>query len=270
MLRVLVAAALTIAGLLVAPTPGAATTTVSQLGVHQHLAAGTRLVSPHATAYATVSGPGRLVVSRADGTLVWASPSTAATPGAYAYVGATGNLVLAAAGQARWSSHTSGSGAADTLVVTDAGELRLRAGRLLVWTSRTGYLCGAGGPAKWGVVDVSRQLMGLCQYRQQVRVTAVTTGASALGMGTPTGTWHVLRKVRDTTLYPAAGGAYPVQYWVPYDGPYGLHDSSWQTFPYGSSRYRTEGSHGCVHVPLRAMAWFFDWVRIGTRITVHP
>jgi hypothetical protein len=58
----------------------------------------------------------------------------------------------------------------------------------------------------------------------------------------------------NTVLRPAAGGAYPVRYWVPYDGAYGIHDSSWQRFPYSCPLYRTQGSHGCVHLPGATMA----------------
>jgi len=49
-----------------------------------------------------------------------------------------------------------------------------------------------------------------------------------------------------------------VKYWIPYDGVYGFHDSSWQTFPYGSQQYRTDGSHGCVHFPLTVMSWIYQ------------
>ena len=55
----------------------------------------------------------------------------------------------------------------------------------------------------------------MCEGHSQVLVTPVTTGASNLGDGTPTGTWRVYAKVSPTTLYPAGGGAYPVKYWMP-------------------------------------------------------
>jgi lipoprotein-anchoring transpeptidase ErfK/SrfK len=146
--------------------------------------------------------------------------------------------------------------------------LRLTAGRLPVWTNRVGSKCPhARGKAI--VVDLGEQRARMCRSGQQMRTTLVTTGATALGYGTPTGTWHVYARVRDTTLYPAAGGAYPVHFWMPYSGPYGLHDSPWQHFPYGSPRYKTDGSHGCVHVPGRVMAWLFGWAPVGTRVTVH-
>jgi lipoprotein-anchoring transpeptidase ErfK/SrfK len=148
------------------------------------------------------------------------------------------------------------------------GSLALTADRLLVWSSRVRTACPAGA-GKSVVVDLSDQRARMCRSGQQKRTTLVTTGASALGYGTPTGSWRVYARVRDTTLYPAAGGAYPVDYWMPYSGPYGLHDSPWQHFPYGSPLYTTRGSHGCVHVPARMMAWLFDWAAVGTRVTVR-
>ena len=56
---------------------------------------------------------------------------------------------------------------------------------------------------------------------------------------------------------------------MPYDYDYGFHDSSWQHFAYGSERYRTEGSHGCVHVPPRAMPFVYAWAQTGTLVTIR-
>jgi hypothetical protein len=150
------------------------------------------------------------------------------------------------------------------------GVLALTAGGLTVWSTRLTYACPRTR-AKVIVVDLSRQWARTCQRRQQIRATFVTTGASALGYATPTGTWRLNGfRQRNTTLYPAAGGAYRVRFWLPYDGNvYGLHDSSWQRFPYGSPQYRTKGSHGCVHVPLPMMRWLYAWAPVGTRVTVH-
>jgi lipoprotein-anchoring transpeptidase ErfK/SrfK len=64
------------------------------------------------------------------------------------------------------------------------------------------------------------------------------------------------------------GEAYHVEYWMPYDGNYGFHDSAWQTFPYGSQQYRTAGSHGCVHLPLSTMAWLYNWAKLGATVTI--
>ena len=225
-----------------------------------------RLVSTSGRYSAGFDSRGRLVVRRSDGTALWRSPATA--PGAYLYLSKTGQLAIKFAGRIRWETKTAGSGAHDVLTMRNDGVLALTSGGLTVWTTKLRNGC----PSRSGkafVVDISTQSARMCRSGQQLRVTWVTTGASAYGNGTPIGTWHVYARVRNTTLYPAAGGAYPVKYWMPYSGAYGAHDSSWQKFPYGSSLYRTRGSHGCVHVPAAMMAWLFAWAPVGTTVNVH-
>jgi lipoprotein-anchoring transpeptidase ErfK/SrfK len=120
------------------------------------------------------------------------------------------------------------------------------------------------------IVSVRQQHAWMCAAARQVKDSAVTTGASASGNGTPIGTWHIEAKHTNTTLTVLTGEAFHVAYWLPYDGNvYGLHDSSWQTFPYGSQQYRTSGSHGCVHLPLAAMRWLYGWVRVGATVTIQ-
>ena len=259
-------AALTVGGVVAARPADAAVTWPSTLSARHALHRGEQLVSPDGRYRAVIDRYGRLMVRTATGHRVWSSPATGAN--AYLYLGARGQLAVRVAGELRWSTRTAGSGTANVLTLRNSGVLALTAGSALVWSSRVGNGCPPGS-SKTFAVDLSRQLASMCSGGQQLRVTPVTTGATALGDGTPTGTWHVQARVRNTTLYPAAGGAYPVHYWMPYDGPYGVHDSPWQTFPYGSSRYRTAGSHGCVHVPGAMMAWLFGWAPVGTRVVIH-
>ena len=259
-----------VAGLLGAGTvpARAAAGTTDALHVDQRLAAGQKLTSAHGRYVALVDGAGRLVVRSAGGTVRWRSPAAGA--GAAASVGPGGRLALRVGAAARWTTRTGGSGGSDVLRIRDDGVLELTAGGLTVWSTALPYACPDTGARVW-LIDISRQWARACYHHQQLRATFVTTGASALGYGTPTGTWRVnANKRRNVTLYPAAGGAYPVKYWLPYDGNlYGLHDSSWQKFAYGSAKYRTQGSHGCTHVPLPMMRWVYHWAPIGTSITIR-
>lgn len=119
------------------------------------------------------------------------------------------------------------------------------------------------------IVSIAKQHAWMCTGARQVMQSPVTTGATAVGAGTPTGTWHIETKQTNTTLTVLTGEAYHVAYWLPYDGNvYGFHDSSWQTFPYGSGRYRTDGSHGCVHLPLAVMRWLYSWAKVGATVTI--
>lgn len=113
------------------------------------------------------------------------------------------------------------------------------------------------------LVSVHEQHVWLCERQRQVYSTAVTTGAAALGLGTPIGTWQVIGKQTNRYLTGPGYRDY-VHFWVPFWGPYGFHDSTWQKLPYGSPGYRQHGSHGCVHLPMSAMKWFYKWARVGT------
>ena len=39
--------------------------------------------------------------------------------------------------------------------------------------------------------------------------------------------------------------------------------------PYGGAQYRTDGSHGCVHMPLAQIAFLYRWAPIGTPVTIR-
>jgi hypothetical protein len=249
-----------------APIQATSATALTALHAGGSLSAGDRLPSANGRYHAAVEGDGRLVVRTSAGRQVWATPKTGA--GVALHLTSSGQLLLSKGADVRWRAGTSGSGTNDTLVLRYNGVLALYAGSLQVWASNATNRC-ASLSGKTFVVDISAQRARMCVGNQQVRTTLVTTGATASGYATPTGTWHVYAKVRDTTLYPLSGGAYPVKYWVPYDGPYGMHDAPWQTFPYGSARYKTSGSHGCTHLPGPMMAWFYGWARVGTRVIIH-
>jgi hypothetical protein len=124
-------------------------------------------------------------------------------------------------------------------------------------------------------VSIAQQTLWACTGPTLFTTTAVTTGASALTNvhdATPVGTWRIYSKVRNTVLTGHdANGSWrdPVAYWMPFYGPYGFHDASWQTFPYGSPLYTTQGSHGCVHVPVAVLGSLFDWAPIGTLVTIQ-
>ena len=135
----------------------------------------------------------------------------------------------------------------------------------------------AGTPAgvKHIYVSIGQQHLWACTGEVLLTDSAVTTGASAVTnvhYATPMATSHLTGKSRDTVLAGRdVNGPWndPVKFWMPFDGGIGFHDSSWQTFPYGSDLYKTQGSHGCVHVPLAVITALFDWAQVGTLVTVR-
>ena len=129
----------------------------------------------------------------------------------------------------------------------------------------------AGRPAARSVlVDLSRQHLWMCSHGRTVRDTPITSGKDTPDTRTPLGRFRIEGRARNTTLTLNTGSAYDVDYWIPFQAPvYGFHDSSWQHFPYGSPRYRKAGSHGCVHMPLKAIAFLYRWARVGTPVTIR-
>lgn len=123
------------------------------------------------------------------------------------------------------------------------------------------------------IVSIAAQHMWMCARHRTVYSTAVTTGMTGRDTETPTGNYWIQGRNRNTVLNVNLGNGrykdYPVKYWIPFDAPlYGFHDSSWQHFPYGDNKYRTDGSHGCVHMPLRAIVWFYRWVARPTAVHI--
>jgi lipoprotein-anchoring transpeptidase ErfK/SrfK len=130
-------------------------------------------------------------------------------------------------------------------------------------------VCAKSSQRQHVFVSIGKQHAWMCSGTHQVYDTNVTTGASANGDGTPIGTWQLLAKETNRWLTVLSGDSFFVKYWMPYNGPYGFHDSSWQTFAYGSPQYRTAGSHGCVHLPATAMRWLYNWAQLGATVTIR-
>lgn len=125
------------------------------------------------------------------------------------------------------------------------------------------------------IVSISKQHAWACSESAEVKESPVTTGMTVVRNGvddnTPTGTYTIQAKYQDLHLRGAdANGSWddPVQYWIPFDDDIGFHDASWQTFPFGSSHYHTDGSHGCVHLPTNFAAWLYNWAPIGTEVVI--
>jgi len=120
--------------------------------------------------------------------------------------------------------------------------------------------CAHNGYPQQVIVSIRHQHAWMCAHRKLVYSTAVTTGMLSASTKTPTGNYRIQARVRNTVLTLSTGATYAVKFWIPFDAPlYGFHDSSWQHFPYGSAKYKTHGSHGCIHLSLEAMRFLYRW-----------
>jgi hypothetical protein len=129
--------------------------------------------------------------------------------------------------------------------------------------------CSGNSLPKWVFVSIRHQHMWMCARHKVARDTAITTGMIGPYTQTPTGHYRIQGLNRNSTLTLNTGATYGVKFWIPFNAPlFGFHDASWQHFRYGSERYRTHGSHGCVHMPLAAIRYFYHWADIGTPVRI--
>jgi lipoprotein-anchoring transpeptidase ErfK/SrfK len=101
------------------------------------------------------------------------------------------------------------------------------------------------------------------------------TGNPNKGNATPTGTYRLTYKQSPATLKgridPTTGKREyetPVTYWMPFNGGVGFHDATWQP-TFGGTRYLTNGSHGCVNLPLSVAATLYKNISAGTLVIVY-
>lgn len=129
--------------------------------------------------------------------------------------------------------------------------------------------CAKNTKQKAVIVRLSQQHMWLCEKSKIVRDSAITSGMKGQYTETPTGRFEIQSRTRNTSLTLKSGKTYAVKYWIPFDAPlFGFHDSSWQDFAYGSAKYKTEGSHGCVHLPVKSIRFLYKWADIGTSVRI--
>lgn len=60
----------------------------------------------------------------------------------------------------------------------------------------------------------------------------------------------------------------PVTYWMPFYGNFGMHDATWRD-SFGGEIYLTDGSHGCLNLPLDAAAIIYNYVYEGSPIICY-
>ncbi len=115
-------------------------------------------------------------------------------------------------------------------------------------------------------VDIARQKMVLYEKGEALVYTDVVTGLPA-GRWTWPGLYAV--DSLDTNRW-LSGPDYNVyvDYWVGYNGDYGIHDAAWRQ-EFGGDLYLEDGSHGCVNTPTDAMKTIFEHMELGVPVVVH-
>ena len=119
-------------------------------------------------------------------------------------------------------------------------------------------------------VCISSQHLWCYSNGQLVVDTPVITGRVADGYATPSGSCWAIDGKKDDWQFTGYSNAHS-DYWMPFNGPVGLHDASWQdpSFYTIPDYYYNYGSHGCVNMPLDAARIVFQHMEIGYPVIVY-
>ena len=116
-------------------------------------------------------------------------------------------------------------------------------------------------------ISLDQQHMWFYKDGQLIVETDVVTGCHNRGWDTHTGVYAIMYKERDATLV-GEGYNSAVSYWMPFYANVGIHDASWRS-SFGGSIYLNNGSHGCVNMPLDAVAKIYEVVAYGFPVVVY-
>lgn len=115
-------------------------------------------------------------------------------------------------------------------------------------------------------IDMTEQMMYYYLNGKLEIETPIVTGNTSRKMETPAGVNYVYLKQTDRILR-GEGYASHVNFWMPVKGNIGIHDSAWRS-SYGGKIYQTNGSHGCINTPYKAMSKMYEMVEVGTPVVM--
>jgi lipoprotein-anchoring transpeptidase ErfK/SrfK len=126
----------------------------------------------------------------------------------------------------------------------------------------------------WVDVDLSRNYAVAYDGIKPVYAAIIIVGRE--GYGTPVGEFKVLRRVANETMDSATVGVpkgtpgyyyLPNVLWTQYfaNGGFALHTNYWSD----PSAFGAPGSHGCVNLREKDARWFWDFLAVGSPVSVH-
>lgn len=118
-------------------------------------------------------------------------------------------------------------------------------------------------------VDLNHQHLYLYVDGKRIAEGNICSGCVADAAATPDGLYTIKSKDHDRYL---RGNGYCdwVNYFMPFNGDIGLHDSTWRSKKeYGGHVYLDEGSHGCINLPLKLAKKIDQNVKVGTYVILY-
>lgn len=116
-------------------------------------------------------------------------------------------------------------------------------------------------------INLTAQHLFLYKDGKLVIESDFVSGNVAKGHSSPTGAYGLTYKTRDAIL---RGEDYetPVSYWMPFAGDVGMHDATWRK-SFGGNIYKTNGSHGCINLPLSVAQTIYNNIDKGYAVLVY-
>lgn len=117
-------------------------------------------------------------------------------------------------------------------------------------------------------IEVDMKTQQLYYYREGALVleSQIVTGDMRRRRQTPSMVCYIYNKQKNRVLR-GPGYASPVKYWMPVKGGIGIHDARWRK-SFGGDIYLTNGSHGCINMPLEKAEQLFNEAEIGTPVVM--
>ncbi|MCR4610556.1 MAG: L,D-transpeptidase/peptidoglycan binding protein [Lachnospiraceae bacterium] len=116
-------------------------------------------------------------------------------------------------------------------------------------------------------INLTAQHMFLYKNGSLVLESDFVSGNPYVGNETHTGAYSVKSCQKDAILR-GDNYATPVSYWMPFNGGEGMHDANWRS-SFGGQIYKTNGSHGCVNLPVSVAAQVFSNISAGYPVLVY-
>lgn len=116
-------------------------------------------------------------------------------------------------------------------------------------------------------INLSKQHLYFWEKGNIIIESDFVSGNMVKGMATPGGIFPITYKERNAVL---KGTNYrtPVSYWMPFNGGIGMHDAPWRK-QFGGTIYETNGSHGCINLPVDVAREIYEHVEAGMPVICY-
>ena len=116
-------------------------------------------------------------------------------------------------------------------------------------------------------INLTSQHLYCYKDGKMILETDIVSGRPSTGHATPPGIFTI-RYTASPAILVGEDYRTPVSYWMPFNGGIGLHDATWQ-YAFGGGRYISNGSHGCINLPLSMAREIYNNYEAGDVVVVY-